>query len=162
MLNVNFFSVKQVVDKRRQYKISQNFIQSPADAYELINKALKLESSAVERFGILSLNTKNELAGVHVLTIGTLNSVVVHPREIYQAAILNNAASIILFHNHPSGNPEPSKEDIQLTQRIELAGDLMGITMLDHIIIGHESFCSLREEGFLNYSTTLSQSRFEN
>ncbi len=76
----------------------------------------------------------------------TINSALIHPREIFKAAMLNNAASVILFHNHPSGDPSPSKEDIKATRQIEIAGKIIGIDVLDHIIIVDGKFYSLREK----------------
>ena len=85
-----------------------------------------------------------------MVSIGCLNSSLIHPREIFKTAILSNSAGIILFHNHPSGDPEPSQEDINISTRIKEAGKIMGIELLDHIIIGSEgAFCSLKGKGLL-------------
>ena len=81
--------------------------------------------------------------------MGSLNATVTEPREIFKSSILSNAASIIFLHNHPSGELQPSKEDINLTRRVELAGDVLGIPLLDHIILGHGEYMSLREEGYM-------------
>jgi len=121
-------------------------IGTPRDAYEHVRF---LEDSDRERFIALYLDAKNQLNGLEEVSKGTLTASLVHPREIYKAAILTNSASIILAHNHPSGNPSPSKEDIELTERISEAGRLLGIDLLDHMIIGNERYASMREEGYL-------------
>ena len=107
-----------------------------------------MSSSPVEKFGIIALNTKNKIAGLHIIAVGGLNQASVEAREIFQQAILNNAASIILFHNHPSGEPKASKEDIRLTKRLDDAGQIIGVKVLDHIIIGEGiRYASLKEQG---------------
>ena len=81
------------------------------------------------------MNTKNEPTNITVVSVGSLNKAIVHPREVFKTAILSNAASIMAFHNHPSGDPNPSKEDINITLRLKECGKIMGIELLDHIII---------------------------
>ena len=148
MITINIYTLKQFKEKGARYDLDNKVVRSPNDAYRIIEMVLDLEHEATEKFGILTLNTKNAIAGVHVLSIGSLNSAIVHPREVFKAAILNNAASLICFHNHPSGNPEPSQEDISLTRRLVEAGEILGIEVLDHIIIGDEGrFISLKEQG---------------
>lgn len=95
----------------------------------------------------LYLNTKNEIIKKEILFVGSINSSVAHPREIFKGAIRCNAARIILAHNHPSGNPEPSRADIVFTKQLAEAGELMGIELLDHFVIGETNYVSLREEG---------------
>ena len=119
-------------------------ISSPSDVYNLLSESRYLDR---EVFYCLHLNTKNRLLSLEEVSKGTLNASIVHPREIYKAAILQSAAGIILSHNHPSGDPEPSREDFDLTTRIKDAGDILGIDVLDHVIIGNERYCSLRERG---------------
>lgn len=99
--------------------------------------------------GVMYLNTKNRINGLEILGVGTLNSGLMHPRECFKGAILHNAASIIFFHNHPSGDPMPSPEDISITQRLVSAGELLGIEVLDHIIVGEKAFVSLKERGLM-------------
>ena len=84
-----------------------------------------------------------------MVSVGTLNKAIVHPREVFKTAILSNAASIMAFHNHPSGETTPSQQDIQLTNRLYEAGELLGIKLLDHLIIGDGTFTSLKEKGYL-------------
>jgi DNA repair protein RadC len=110
----------------------------------------RLEDCHVEHFGILALNAKHRVIAFKVISIGTLDATVVHPRDVFRAAIDANAAAIVVFHNHPSGDPEPSPEDRRLTDRLTAAGALMGIDVLDHVVIGHDArYCSFRERGTL-------------
>lgn len=99
-----------------------------------------------EEFLILILDTKNKIKASKTVSIGSINQTLVHPREVFRFAITNNANSIILSHNHPSGDPSPSHEDILITKRLQEAGKLIGIKVLDHIIIGNDKYISLREK----------------
>ena len=104
-----------------------------------------------EHFVVLLLNQKNRIVGVNTVSIGSLTASVVHPREVFKPAILSNAAAIILAHNHPSGAPQPSQEDRVLTVRLVTAGKLLGISVLDHVIIGDgtSAYFSFADEGLL-------------
>ena len=102
-----------------------------------------------EALKLLLLNTKTRLIGETNISKGTVNAAVISPRELFVEALQKNAVSIILLHNHPSGDPTPSKEDVLITKRIRDAGDLIGIELLDHIIIGNNCYISLREKGFI-------------
>lgn len=110
-----------------------------------------------ECFTILTLNTKNRVIQKHLISLGTLNSSLVHPRETFRPAILDSAAAIILAHNHPSGDPTPSAEDLKITKQLIQAGEIMGIKVLDHVIIGSsdlglfQPFLSLREVGLIAF-----------
>ena len=101
----------------------------------------------VEQFGVVLLDTKHRVLRTRVLSVGTLDASVVHPREVFREATAANAAAIVVFHNHPSGDPEPSDDDEILTRRLIAAGVLMGIDVVDHIILGDVRYCSLREKG---------------
>lgn len=103
----------------------------------------------VEHFGLLLLDTKHRVIRTTLLSVGTLDASIVHPREVFRAAAIGGAAALVLFHNHPSGDPAPSPDDITLTRRMIRAGDLMGITVLDHVIVAESRFASLRERGDL-------------
>ena len=129
---INIVSIKMVKESSFLYQTRQ--ILSPSDAYEMIKE--QLEGLDREQFIIACLNTKNEPTNISVVAVGTLNKSIVHPREVFKTAILSNAASIIAFHNHPSGETTPSQQDIQLTNRLYEAGELLGIKLLDHLIIG--------------------------
>lgn len=122
-------------------------VASPNDAYNLTKKFF--ECADREQMIVCSLDTKNQPITINVCSIGTLNSSLVHPREIFKPVILSNAASIIVVHNHPSGDPEPSPEDVNITHRLKECGKLLGIDLVDHIIIGDERFISLKEKGIL-------------
>ena len=102
-----------------------------------------------EMFCILNLRTKNQVINVNVVGMGTFNSVLVHPREVFKSAILSNASSIILAHNHPSGDQEPSRQDIEVTKRLAEAGNLMGVEVLDHIVVAENRYFSFSEENIL-------------
>ncbi|AKF92246.1 DNA repair protein RadC [Brevibacillus laterosporus] len=102
-----------------------------------------------EHFVCLFLNTKNQVIGKKTVFVGSLDSSIVHPRDIYREAIKRSCASIICLHNHPSGDPAPSKEDINVTKILLQAGDLVGIPLLDHLIIGDGHYVSLKEQGYM-------------
>ncbi|MGM5482852.1 MAG: RadC family protein [Nanobdellota archaeon] len=118
-------------------------INRPKDVFNYFKDALTPLKQ--EHFFVLSLDTKNQIVSEKILSIGTLNAAVVHPREIFKEAIKNSANSFILVHNHPSGDPEPSEEDLQVSKEIMEASKFMGIRMLDHVIIGKETFWSYKE-----------------
>jgi DNA repair protein RadC len=122
-------------------------ITSPQDAYEVLRPMLADRDREV--FAVVLLNTRHRVTGLHIVSIGTINASLVHPRETFSAALLGNAAAVILAHNHPSGDPEPSHEDLALTSRLKQAGELLGIPVLDHLIVGHDRFLSLKERGLL-------------
>ena len=142
---INIVSIKMI--KESSFLYQTRTISSPKDAYEMIKE--QLEGLDREQFIIACLNTKNEPTNITVVSVGSLNKAIVHPREVFKTAILSNAASIMAFHNHPSGETTPSQQDIQLTKRLYEAGELLGIKLLDHLIIGDGSFTSLKEKGYL-------------
>ena len=104
---------------------------------------------AVEQFGVVLLDTKHRVLRTAIVSVGTLDASIVHPREVFREATAAGAAALVLFHNHPSGDPEPSPEDVALTRRLVAAGILMGIDVIDHVILGEVRYCSLREKGCL-------------
>jgi DNA repair protein RadC len=103
----------------------------------------------VETFGLLALDVRHRLKREVVVSTGCLTSSLVHPREVFQEAVVARAAALVLFHNHPSGDPEPSAEDLALTRRLAAAGSLMGIEVLDHLVLGAGRFVSLKDRGVL-------------
>jgi DNA repair protein RadC len=103
----------------------------------------------VETFGLLALDVRHRLRREAVVSVGCLTSSLVHPREVFREAVVSRAAAILLFHNHPSGDPEPSAEDLSLTRRLASAGTLMGIEVLDHVILGAGRVVSLKDRGVL-------------
>ncbi len=103
-----------------------------------------------EYFKIILLDTKNHIISVEEVSVGSLNSSIVHPREIFTLPIKKSAAAIILVHNHPSGDPHPSREDLDVTNRLVEAGKILGIAVLDHIIVGEGKYLSFKEMGFMS------------
>jgi DNA repair protein RadC len=122
-------------------------ISSPDDAAQAVMNELRFMKK--EYFKIMLLDTKNFVTSIELISVGSLNSSIVHPREVYMPAVKSSASSIILVHNHPSGEPEPSHEDIVLTNRLDECGKMLGIRVLDHIIIGDGVFFSFKEEGLI-------------
>ncbi|RSL32272.1 JAB domain-containing protein [Salibacterium salarium] len=122
-------------------------IRSPEDVSSYVMEDMRFLTQ--EHFVILCLNTKNQVIHRQTLFIGSLNSSIVHPRELFKEALRRSAASVICLHNHPSGDPAPSNEDIEVTKRLIECGHLLGIEVLDHIIIGDRKFSSLKEKGYI-------------
>lgn len=122
-------------------------IRNPHDAAELLSEQMRYLQK--EHFVCLFLNTKNHVIAQETLSMGSLNASIVHPREVFRAAIKCSSASLVCAHNHPSGDPTPSPEDISLTSRLVEAGQIVGIDVLDHLIIGDGSFVSLKERGLM-------------
>jgi DNA repair protein RadC len=122
-------------------------IKCPEDAYQQIN--IKARGKKKEYFWGMFLDIRNRIIRISEVSVGSLDSSIVHPREVFKEAISASAASLIAAHNHPSGNPEPSKDDISLTKRLKEAGELVGIELADHIIIGDGRYVSLKREGLL-------------
>ena len=102
-----------------------------------------------EHFAVMLLDTKNHVLGMPTVSVGSLSASIVHPREVFRVAIQQAAASIILLHNHPSGDPSPSQEDIAVTEQLIKVGKIMDLPVLDHIIIGDNKFISLKEQGMV-------------
>lgn len=122
-------------------------IRTPQDIADLMMPRLRYESK--EKFVVVLLSTKNHVLAAPVVSVGTLNYSVVHPRELFREAINYNAAAVVLVHNHPSGDPSPSQEDIVLTKKMNEAGCLLDISVVDHVIIGDGKYVSLKEKGIL-------------
>lgn len=120
-------------------------VNNPQTLVKVIRATIK--DKAKEHFKLVLLNTRNRVTGIVPISVGTLNASLVHPREVFKEAIHGNAASVILVHNHPSNDPEPSDEDMRLTRRMIEAGNIMGIEVLDHIIITKNDFLSLKAKG---------------
>ncbi|MBN2796611.1 MAG: DNA repair protein RadC [Clostridia bacterium] len=118
-------------------------ISSPGDCVNLVREYI--DDSDREMFIVITLDTKNQPTAIQTVSIGSLNTSIVHPREVFKLAIISNAATIIVAHNHPSGIPTPSREDIEITERLSEAGKLVGIKVLDHIITGNDDYYSFKE-----------------
>jgi DNA repair protein RadC len=122
-------------------------ICSPKDVYTLMYP--KMREQKKEKFITLCLDTKNQILKEEVISVGSLNASIVHPREVFKSALMESSASVIMIHNHPSGDPSPSREDIMVTEKLVEGGKLLGIDVLDHIIIGDGRYVSLKDEGFV-------------
>ena len=122
-------------------------IRSPQDAVDLLMPELRDEPQ--EHFKGLFLNNKHEVLRIRTITIGSLTASIITPRELFREAISTNSAAVIIAHNHPSGDPAPSQEDIDVTKRICQAGEMIGIDVLDHLVIGDGRWVSLKERGLL-------------
>ncbi|MDF1506875.1 DNA repair protein RadC [Robertmurraya sp. DFI.2.37] len=122
-------------------------IRSPEDGANYVMNDMRF--LAQEHFVCLYLNTKNQVLHKKTVFIGSLNASIVHPREVFKEALRRSSASVICLHNHPSGDPTPSREDIEVTKRLVEAGKIIGIEILDHLIIGENKFVSLKEKGYL-------------
>lgn len=143
---VNIVSVKLCRESSLLYK--PRYISTPKDAAVLVKDFLALSDREV--VVAVYLDTKNQPTAISTISVGTLNSSLVHPREVFKGAVLSNAAGMVIAHNHPSGVPEPSQDDIAITKRLDEAGKIMGIGLIDHVIIGGEGqWVSLREMGLL-------------
>ena len=156
-MRLNRYNVKINRKSNRTELIKENAVnysackklRSPEHIVEAMNSLLDLQNMAEEYVYLLTLNTKGDITGVFEIAHGTVSNCLVSPREIFNRALMIGATTIILVHNHPSGYPEPSHEDIRITERIKNAGELIGIELLDHIIIGDKCFISFRKEEIL-------------
>ncbi|ADG05432.1 RadC family protein [Kyrpidia tusciae] len=122
-------------------------IHSPNDVASRLMERLQFLSK--EHFVVLHLDTKHRVLGEEVVSVGTLNASLVHPREVFRTAIKRNAAAVVCVHNHPSGDPTPSPEDIDVTKRIVESGRILGIDLVDHVVIGRGTYVSMRERGLI-------------
>mgnify|MGYP000512324772 CR=1 FL=1 len=146
-INIQKYSLKVVKESGGRYDLEKE-ISTPNSAMQVFTEVLELDRKSEEVFAILTLDVKSQLTGVFEVSKGSLSSSIVTPREVFKRAILQNSKAIILAHNHPSGDPKPSGDDIQITERLVEAGDLLGINVFDHLIIGSSSnFVSLKERG---------------
>jgi DNA repair protein RadC len=149
LISINIYTLKQIRTERRRYDLEDYPITSPSVCYKILQYLLDLKSEPVEKFGIISLNTKNKITGIHIIVTGTIDKLYIEPRDAFMAAMINNAKSIIAFHNHPSGDPAPSRDDIFLTRRLKEAGRIMCIELLDHLITGEGRYVSFKEKGLV-------------
>ena len=133
-------------EEAKSYGLS-TIVTESATVYHLFKH---LADEAKEHFLCLHMDNKNKILAVDIVSTGSLTASIVHPREIFKSALLTSAASIIMVHNHPSGDPKPSREDIEITGRIRKAGELLGIRVLDHIVIGDGDYVSFADQGFMD------------
>jgi len=122
-------------------------IKNPESVVKAIRASIK--DKAKEHFKLILLNPRNKIIRISTISIGTLNASLVHPREVFKDAIVHSAASVVLAHNHPSGDPEPSEDDVTITKRLIEAGKILGIEVIDHIIITKNGFFSFKEKGLI-------------
>jgi len=121
-------------------------ISVPQTVADLVTKYVGLPDR--EMFIVLAVNVRNKITGIHTVSVGSLDTSIVHPREVFKFAILANASSIIVAHNHPSGDTTPSSDDIELTKRLKQASEILAIDLLDHIVLGHDGqYLSFRDRG---------------
>lgn len=143
------FEVVKIKQVLRDVEVQQSMkIRSPQDAADIAASFIGDEDREV--FLVMCLNSKNQVNAVHRCHVGSINSSIVHPREVFKSAILNNSASIIVAHNHPSQDVMASKEDIEVTRRLVKCGEMMGIEVLDHLVINEKGkFFSMKERGHM-------------
>lgn len=144
MVNISKFKLQLVKESGTRYDINK-IVTCPNDLYNNFNKIFDMDCQAEEVMVMLCFDVKMKITGAFEVSRGSLTASVVHPREVIKRALLCNAYGFALCHNHPSGNSTPSKEDIQVTKRIKEAGEIMGIKLIDHIIIG-DKYISLKED----------------
>ena len=149
MIRLTKFNVQVVKESSKSYNFDGKKINEPQVAFEMIEAVLKLSTATQEIFGMLTMDAQKNVTGIFEITKGILNSSLVHTREVFQRAILQNADSILIFHNHPSGDTKPSRADISVTNMLVDASKIIGISIIDHIIIGDETYRSLSTEGYL-------------
>ncbi len=128
-------------------------VSSPFEVAKVLSAILNMDNEIdrdKEHFWVIGLDTKNVIKFIDLVSLGTLTNALIHPREVFRLAVSRGVASLIAGHNHPSGDPTPSRDDIAITERLKSAGDILGINVLDHVIIGgNEQFVSLKEKGLL-------------
>ena len=156
MARMTKYTTKLTENKRvvLEKEVSMNYptlsyaIKSPDDAATIGKEFMRIHEEPEEYMYMICMNVKNKVIGVFEISHGTVNASLVTPREVFQKALLANAVSIIVMHNHPSGDSTPSREDIEVTKRLVEAGKVIGIEVLDHIVVG-DRYSSLKEKGYL-------------
>jgi DNA repair protein RadC len=149
--------VSRVKQLKAAYELARRLFYQPPSKQTYIRKAQDVADICIpvmrylkrEVFKVIFLNTKNGIIHIEDVSIGSLNSSIVHPREVFSLAVKRSASSVVFIHNHPSGDPEPSIEDIETTKRLMSSGDVLGIKILDHIIVGDGRYISLKERGVI-------------
>ena len=139
----------KLIREKEVFYDTEEAINSPDIVHLLMTELFGLDRRAEEYMFMIALNSKSHPLGFFEVSHGTCNTTVVSPREIFVRGMLAGAVSVIICHNHPSKNPTPSMEDISVTKRIKEAGELVGITLTDHVIIGGKTYCSLKEKGII-------------
>lgn len=135
-VRLSVLGLRVVKERSGRYEFENKIASSPSKARDILEEVFELSNLAEEVFVIMCLDTKNRVTGLFKVSQGSLNASIVHPREVFKRALMQNANSIILAHNHPSGDTTPSSNDMLITKRLNEAGILLGVTVLDHIIVG--------------------------
>lgn len=144
------YELKVIRERKAGYGLRHHFRHSQ-QIYETFRD--RFARADREEFLVLLLNAKNTLLGFHVVSVGSLTASIVHPREVFKIAIIGNAAAMILLHNHPSGDPTPSAEDLSITTRLRQVGEVVGIKVLDHVVIGEGRYVSFVDDGYFQRCT---------
>lgn len=145
---INVLAAVEIGRRIASHTLEERYvIRSPEDGAKYLMNEMRFLTQ--EHFVCLYLNTKNQVIHKQTIFIGSLNASIVHPREVFKEAVRRSAASVICLHNHPSGDPTPSREDIEVTKRLAESGKIVGIELLDHLIIGENKYVSLKEKGYV-------------
>jgi DNA repair protein RadC len=149
MVKIQKFSLRVVKENGGRYDIDKT-INNPIAARNLFIEVAELDKRTEEVFVMATIDVRNKVTGLFEVSTGTLNSSLVTPREVFKRAILQNAAGIVLGHNHPSGNTDASSDDIQITKNLVKSGKILGVNVVDHIIVGNEgNYSSMKEENHI-------------
>jgi len=148
---IEIFTLRYVKEQSVPYMdyMKANHATSPDKVAEIMNDVFNIEELPEEHFFLLCLNTKNHITNISEVSHGTINASLVRPADVFKRALVANANAVILVHNHPSGEISPSQEDVTVTNRLRDCGDMLGVPVLDHIIIGHDRYYSFKEKGLL-------------
>jgi len=149
--NLNKYTIKLVCETRKKYTLPDDIsrVRCSADVPDMIRAVFNVKEWHNEKFGMIGLDTQNNVISIDIMHEGTINQSIVYPREIVTRALLTNAASVILFHNHPSGSLKPSKADLEVTERLVKALETIDISVHDHIILTRFEYVSFSEKGLL-------------
>lgn len=148
----HYYFSKNFIDMIIKISEDKKEILKPQDIYQILTDCLRSEDKVdqdKEHFWVFHLDCRNKIKLLELVSLGTLNSSLVHPREVFTRAVGERSAQIIIAHNHPSGEANPSEDDISLTKRLVKAGEILGIELLDHIIVSSNSFTSLKEKSLI-------------
>ena len=149
MVNIQKFSLRVVKENGGRYDLDKT-INNPIAARNLFLEVAELDKRSEEVFVMATIDVRNKVTGLFEVSTGTLNSSLVTPREVFKRAILQNAAGIVLGHNHPSGNIDASSDDINITKKLVQSGKILGVNVVDHIIVGNEgNYSSMKEENHI-------------
>jgi DNA repair protein RadC len=149
MVNIQKFSLRVVKENGGRYDLDKT-INNPIAARNLFLEVAELDKRSEEVFVMATIDVRNKVTGLFEVSTGTLNSSLVTPREVFKRAILQNAAGIVLGHNHPSGNIDASSDDINITKKLVKSGKILGVNVVDHIIVGNEgNYSSMKEENHI-------------